>query len=80
MPGYFTHTIERPTNSETLEAALEALRDELPTDVHRDFSHRVRMEVERLTTALSKVARAYPCGTIEDMRRVAKEAIPERYR
>lgn len=33
-------------------------------------------EIERLRGALEKIAKAWPCGTDEDMRRVAREALP----
>lgn len=75
FPSYFSVEIEQNTHSATLEASLEALKLELRDDVHREHARRVRGEISRLTGALEKIAKGYPCGSMEDMRRVAKDAI-----
>lgn len=80
MPGYFSHLIEKPTHHETLEASLAALTDEVRFDVLRHHTKIVRSEVERLTNALEMIAKGFPCQTMEDMQRMAREAIPTQRR
>lgn len=82
MPAsYFSQPVDAaPTNSETLERSLAALRLELPVSVASHHEKIVRREINRLTDALSKIARGYPCETKEDMQRMAKEAIPQHLR
>ena len=80
MPGYFTHVIERPTHSATLEASLASLEGGLAPDVFRHHAGVVRAEVARLTWALMQVAKGFPCSTAEDVRRLAREAVSEKHR
>ena len=76
MPGYFSRFHVGSSQREALNSSLEALQHELPSDVASHHAQLVQTELQRLTMALQKIAKGYPCQTAEHMQRVAREVLP----